>query len=143
MAAAGRQYAAGGRSPGGPIQLEKLAAQAGLPEEDVRAALTAIKLKAGAAAVSAVEAGGVAGDALHFFMDCGVVYVEEARRADNVGAFFVNQMRFVRKMEYAGALAGWVPSVTPHPLPPPLPSSSLAQVNRGINPGKATWGGKR
>ncbi len=77
------------------IQLAKLAAQAGLPEEDVRAALTAIKLKAGAAAVSAVEAGGVAGDALHFFMDGDVVYVEEARRADNVGAFFVNQMRFV------------------------------------------------
>ena len=42
-------------------------------------------------------AGGVYVDPLHFFLDGDVVHVDEARRSENVGAFFVNSIKLVQR----------------------------------------------
>lgn len=91
------------------IGLPKLAAAAGLSLEDARSALTSTKLKAwassaskeGSAVLQGVGEGGGGGgiyvDPLHFFLDGDVVHVDEARRSENVGAFFVNSIKLVQR----------------------------------------------
>ncbi len=95
------------------IGLPKLAAATGLSLEDARSALTAVKLKAWASAVKEGGEGGggntssTYGDPLHFYLDGDVVHVDEVRRSENVGTFFVNSIRAVQREMARGN--AWVP----------------------------------